>query len=137
MGIYKQNAQERKRQALAKKKIDFREKDRLGGFPPVAQWDRAIFNKIASDRGYRTKAAISYAVSQELELPLRTAQVLIKTGRMTWGQCLLIGALFEMTPKEFADCFMKDYFKEVRDGEYIAYVEDKTSLRSPPAMYIK
>lgn len=127
--------QQKRMRALTKKKADIRYGRRLEGYAPVAQWDRNIFNAIASDRGYRTQTALTYAVSQELEVSLDTSKRILASGRMTWGQALVLGALFEMTPKEFADCFMAGYFKEVRDGEYRAVLEDKTALLQPPAMY--
>ena len=59
---------------------------------------------------------------------MSTAKKLLRTGCFTWGQALVVGALFEMTPKEFADCFMSGYFKEVREGEFRAVVDDPSAL---------
>lgn len=126
---------QKKQKALIKKKAEIRYGRRMEGYAPVSQWDRKVFNDIASDRGYRTQTALAFAVSQELEVSMDTAKRIIASGRMTWGQALVLGALFDMTPKEFADCFMAGYFKEVREGEYRAVLEDKTALLQPPAMY--
>lgn len=121
-----------KMRRLAKKKED---EDRIGWqankLVPIAQWDRGVLRSIARDRGYRTDESVVYAVSIELKIAMSAARVLLETGTFSWGQVLAVGALFEMSPKEFADVFLKDYFQETRDGEYRAYVEDATALLQP------
>ena len=83
------------------------------------QWDRGKFILVARDRGYQTDEAIAGAVSKQLGISFRKAQLMIDSGRFTWGQIMLTGALFEMTPKEFCDIFMAGYFIE-EFGEYRA-----------------
>lgn len=119
---------ERKIRHIAKKKAEVRAIKRMVDIVPVSQWDRGILRDIANDRGYRTDEAVTYAISKELMVHMSTAKKLLRTGCFTWGQALVVGALFEMTPKEFADCFMSGYFKEVREGEFRAVVGDPSAL---------
>ena len=92
-------------------------------------WDRDKFNLIAADRGYHTEEMILSAVAEELRLTRTNARLAIQGGRWTWGQVLCLGAMLEMTPKEFCDTFLAGYFVD-RYGEYRAEYEnlDKPSL---------
>lgn len=92
-------------------------------------WDREKFMLVARDRGYQTEEAVIYAVGQELNLERHIVVLMLKTGRCSWGQVLCLGAMLEMTPKEFCDIFMSGYFVE-RFGEYVASYEniDKSEL---------
>lgn len=78
----------------------------------VLQWDRRKLMLVAADRGYFSEQAVAYAIEECLEMPKYAIQKLLKEGKFTWGQVLVIGALFEMTPKEFCDTFMLGYFVE-------------------------
>lgn len=82
-------------------------------------WDREKFNLIAADRGYQTDDMILSAVAKELRLDRTRARLVIESGRFSWGQVLCLGALMQMTPKEFCDTFLAGYFVE-RFGEYRA-----------------
>ena len=113
---------------LTRKKKESIERQRFNNVHPVAQWDKEKLMMVASDRGYRTRSAVAYAIAQELEITMGSAKWLLNNGAFTWGQAIVIGALFEMTPKEFADSFLAGYFKEVRDGDYRAVIEDKTEF---------
>lgn len=104
-------------------------------------WDRDKFDLIASDRGYQTEEMILSAISEELRMSRTNARLAIQSGRFTWGQVLCLGAMLEMTPKEFCDTFLAGYFVE-RYGEYRAEHEhlDKAQLlkrgvRSEPIPY--
>lgn len=99
---------------------------------PIITWDVEKLMLIAKDRGYFTEVATTAAISDILEITLHGASSLIKTGRLTWSQCIIIGSLFEMTPKEFCDVFLSGYFREVSDGVYRAYVEDPSALLDTP-----
>lgn len=82
-------------------------------------WDRSKFNQIATDRGYQTEEAVLSVVAEELKLNRAKARIVIESGRFTWGQVLCLGAMMQMTPKEFCDTFLSGYFVE-RFGEYRA-----------------
>lgn len=99
---------------------------------PVEQWDASKLQIIAKDKGYFTDIAVTAAVSDALNISIGTTKKLLSNGKFTWGQCIVIGSLFEMTPKEFCDCFLCGYFKEVADGVFHAYVEDPTALLDAP-----
>ena len=86
-------------------------------------WDRDRFMLIAQDRGYQTEEAIVQDVGKELNLDMAKARMLINRGRFTWGQVLCVGAMLEMTPKEFCDTFLAGYFTE-QHGEYRADYEN-------------
>ena len=92
-------------------------------------WDKEKFMLVAKDRGYLTEEGVIYIVGKELGLKRPAAKLIIEKGKFTWGQVLCIGALFEMTPKEFCDIFMAGYFVE-KFGEYRASYDniDKTAL---------
>lgn len=91
----------------------------------IDQWDYNKLKMIAQDRGYYTDMAVYAAVSDEMDMSINGAKKLLETGRMSWGQILLIGALFEMTPIEFCDVFLSGYFKEIVDGKWVATIEDE------------
>lgn len=85
----------------------------------VLQWDKRKLMLVARDRGYFSEIAVAYAIEQELEMPKYTIKRMLEEGKFTWGQVLVIGALFEMTPKEFCDTFLLGYFVE-NNGEWRA-----------------
>lgn len=93
------------------------------------QWNKELFLLVGKDRGYQTEEALIYAVQKELGLSRTKAKILVDKGRFTWGQVLCVGAMLEMTPKEFCDVFMSGYFVEYM-GEYIASHDniDKSAL---------
>ena len=93
------------------------------------QWDKELFLLVGKDRGYQTEEALVYAVEKELDLSRNKAKLLVDHGRFTWGQVMCIGAMLEMTPREFCDVFMSGYFVEYM-GEYYASYDniDKTAL---------
>lgn len=82
-------------------------------------WDKERFLLIAADRGYQTESALVADIAKELVLDRSAVRVLMEKGRFTWGQVLCLGAMFEMTPKEFCDTFLAGYFVEMQ-GEFRA-----------------
>ena len=96
-------------------------------------WDIDKFKLIARDRGYQTDEAIIYAIGEEVGLDRIRAKTLYETGRFTWGQVMCLGAMFEMTPKEFCDTFLSGYFVDTF-GDYRASYNniDKKELLRPP-----
>lgn len=99
---------------------------------PIITWDADKLMEIAKDRGYFTDYAVMAAVAEALNITLSGADKLLQSGKMSWGQCMVIGAIFEMTPKEYCDVFMSGYFKEVADGVFKAHVEDTEALLDVP-----
>lgn len=85
----------------------------------LVSWDRDKFMLIAADRGYQTDEAIIQDVGNELKLDRARAKAIIDRGRFTWGQVLCLGAMLQMTPKEFCDTFLAGYFTD-QNGEYRA-----------------
>ena len=85
----------------------------------LVSWDREKFMLIANDRGYQTEEAIIQGVGIELQLDRARAKAIVEKGRFTWGQVLCLGAMLEMTPKEFCDTFLAGYFTN-QYGEYRA-----------------
>lgn len=92
-------------------------------------WDREKFMSVARDRGFLTEQSIIYAVEKELAMTRPVATLLLEKGKFTWGQVMCIGAMLQMTPKEFCDIFMSGYFVDYH-GQFIASYEniDKTVL---------
>lgn len=121
-----------KRRYTARKNRERAERVALANLLPIEQWSKETLMKIASDRGYRSEQAVVYALSSELGCTMTTAKKMIETGRMTWGQVMVIGAMFEMTPREFCDTFMHGYFKETAVGTFIAIIDDPVPLLQKP-----
>lgn len=94
----------------------------------VNEWDYDRLKKIAADRGWYTDPSIAGYVAQELRITVSSAQKILKSGKMSWGQAVVIGAAFEMTPAEFCDTFLHGYFREAVDGKWVAVVDDKEAL---------
>lgn len=88
----------------------------------AVSWDKEKFMSIAADRGYQTEGSLIGDIAKELELDRSGAQLIINRGRFTWGQVLCLGALLEMTPKEFCDTFLAGFFID-QYGEYRASIE--------------
>lgn len=86
-------------------------------------WDKERFLLIASDRGYQTENALVADISKELNLDRSATRLLMEKGRFTWGQVIVLGAMFEMTPREFCDTFLAGYFVN-RNGIYRASCEN-------------
>ena len=99
---------------------------------PIVTWDVDKLRQIAKDRGYFTDLALATTISEVLDLGIANTYKLITNGKLSWGQCIVIGSLFEMTPKEFCDVFLSGYFREVADGVYKAHVEDTEALLDKP-----
>ena len=87
---------------------------------PIKNWDYDRLLTIGFSRGYMSKAALEAAVAQELGITMRSATIMLTSGKMTWKHITTIGSLLEMTPAEFCDVFLYDYFKEVVDGKWVA-----------------
>lgn len=92
-------------------------------------WNKERFDMIVADRGYQTESALIADISKELVLDRTSAKLLLDKGRFTWGQVLCLGAMLDMTPKEFCDTFLADYFVETH-GEFRAAFDnmDKYTL---------
>lgn len=114
------------------KKDDTKPMNVMKKMQPIITWDAERLMDVARDRGYFTDYAVTAAVSEALNVTLRGAEKMLKLGKLTWGQCMVIGSVFEMTPKEFCDVFMSGYFVEVADGVFKAHVEDTETLLDAP-----
>lgn len=86
-------------------------------------WDKERFLLIAADRGYQTENALVADISKELNLDRSGTRLLMEKGRFTWGQVIVLGAMFEMTPREFCDTFLAGYFVN-QNGVYRASCEN-------------
>ena len=98
---------------------------------PIPNYDREKLHAIARAQGFYTEMGFNYAVSKELGISQQATEKALKSGRLTFGQALLIGSLLEMTPRLFCDVFLSGYFKDIA-GNYVACIEDKTALLEPP-----
>lgn len=121
-----------KRRYTARKNRERAERVALANLLPIEQWDKRTLMKIASDRGYRSEQAVVYAVSSEFGCTMATAKRILDTGRMTWGQVIVMGSMFEMTPREFCDTFLSGYFKETTVGTFVAAIDDPVPLLQKP-----
>lgn len=96
---------------------------------PIVTWDYDKLKAAARVAGFYTDELIRVNIARELELSIAATERMLKSGRMSWGQAMLIGALFEMTPALFCDVFLNGYFKEIADGRFVAQVDNKEALR--------
>lgn len=99
---------------------------------PIVTWDVETLMSVARDRGFYTEVAVVAAIAEALNMTVYGTKQLVESGKLTWSQCIIIGAIFEMTPKEFCDCFLSGYFKEVADGVFRAKVDDIDNLLDAP-----
>ena len=99
----------------------------------LTSWDKDKFMSIAADRGYQTQEALIHDVGKELNLDRVRAERIIDNGRFTWGQVLCLGAMLQVTPKEFCDTFLNGYFVD-RYGDFRADFDNisKADLLRPP-----
>lgn len=99
---------------------------------PIITWDTERLMAVARDRGFFTEMAVTATIAEKLNISVSGADKMLQSGKMSWGQCMIIGSIFEMTPKEFCDIFMSGYFKEVADGVFRAQVDDIETLLDAP-----
>ena len=119
-----------RRENAEKRKATLREGDDIWQFKKqlkqdgmLVSWDKERFILIAQDRGYQTEELIVQEIGKELNLSLARAKLIMDKGRFTWGQVLCLGAMLQMTPKEFCDTFLAGYFVD-HFGEYRADYEN-------------
>ena len=129
-GINKRREQERRTQILTKDKDERVMQRRAAQREGInLQWDKELFLLVGKDRGYQTEEALVYAVQNELDITRVKAKSLVDKGKWTWGQVMCVGAMLEMTPKEFCDIFMSGYFVEYMGEYYASYNNiDKSEL---------
>lgn len=101
---------------------------------PIPYWNPETLAKIAFDRGWFTAEGFTAHIAQELQLSYKAAKTLLQTGGFTFGQALVIGAYLEMTPREFCDCFLYNYFRDNANGygNYVATVDNTDILLNKP-----
>lgn len=101
---------------------------------PVPHWNRDTLKSITFDRGYYTAESFIYDLANELQMSYTATEKALKSGKFTFGQILLIGALLEMTPAEFCDTFLYGYFRDSTNGygAYRATVTNKQPLLDKP-----
>lgn len=124
---------ERRTSKMKKKWSVIRENEKSASYnynrlQPLATWDRDKLVHIARARGALSDQTMIAMVAEELGTTVSYARKILASGKMTWGQCIVIGALFEMTPAEFCDVFLSGVFQEVVDGKWVAVVDDKAAL---------
>lgn len=83
-------------------------------------WNKEEFDKVCANRGYVTDIMIRFMISNETGCDMLQARFMHENGCFTWLQIMLIGACLQLTPTEFAECFMSGYFKEIGNGLYQA-----------------
>lgn len=102
---------------------------------PIRTFNAETLYTIGRDRGYLTKDSLLFDISRTLEMSLSATKEAIRTGKLTYGQVLIIGGLLQMTPREFCDTFLYDYFKEISEtyGLFQAvYDEEERALLDKP-----
>lgn len=95
---------------------------------PIAEWSKEKFLKVARAHGIYTEQVLVSMMAEELRSSIGHARKILNSGKMTWGQIIVLAAMLEMTPMEFCDVFLSGVFREVVDGKWIAVVDDKDAL---------
>lgn len=90
-------------------------------------WNRNVFMSIAADRGYISEVHLVRDIADRLNLATSQVRKMLNTGRFTWERLLILGAMLEMTPREFCGCFLDGYFREDTQGHFIAMLDEETS----------
>lgn len=114
---------------LANKKVYAEKQIKINYDGIQTSWNKEKFMLCARDRGYLTEQSITYAVEKELNITRALARVLLDKGKFTWGQVMCVGAMLEMSPREFCDIFLYGYFVDYH-GSFIASYQniDKSVL---------
>lgn len=109
-------------------------KNSLTKSAPIPYWNPETLSKIAYDRGFFTNEGFTAHVAQELQLSYSAAKTLLQTGGFSFGQALVLGAFLEMTPREFCDCFLYNYFRDNTNGygNLIATIDNADILLNKP-----
>lgn len=94
-------------------------------------WNRKMFMTVAADRGYLSEESVRRAVASKFGLTTKTVEKMFHDGRFTWERLLVLGAMFEMTPREFCGCFLDDYFREDEQGHFVAMVDNEELMVNP------
>lgn len=115
----RQENEAKRKAAIAENANVYNMKQMMSKENNLLSWDKEKFMLIAADRGYQTNEAIIHDVGKELNLDRARASLIIEKGRFSWGQVLCLGAMLQMTPKEFCDTFLAGYFSD-QHGEYRA-----------------
>lgn len=120
-----------------KKEVEYKENIEMLKSIPVPTWNRECFDCVCRDRGYQSDSSVALKLSEELGYSTKTIKEMLRTGRMTWGQVLVIGSVFEMTPREFCDSFLYGYFQPRGSDAYRANVENPIILLRVPIAHPK
>lgn len=83
-------------------------------------WNKEAFISICASRGYVSELMIQQLISMQTDSTMTQSRYMLDNGCFTWLQIMLIGAALQLTPTEFAECFMSGYFKEIGNGLYQA-----------------
>lgn len=94
-------------------------------------WNKKVFMTIARDRGYLSESSVIRDIAQKFKIAKSTAEQMLYSGRFTWERLLVLGAMFEMTPREFCGCFLDDYFREDEQGHFVATVDNEPLMVQP------
>lgn len=87
--------------------------------------------KVAADRGYLTERAVYWEIGKRFGCKAKQVEYMFAEGRFTWERLLVLGAMFEMEPREFCDVFLYDYFRENEQGHFTAAVDNEALLLNP------
>lgn len=92
--------------------------------PFVEGYNCDNMRKMAVARGYVTDRAIMQAIQRELGIRPITAEKKFYEGNYSFEDSFVIASFFEMTPKEYCDCFLWKVFVEDREGHFIVKIND-------------
>lgn len=95
----------------------------------LTNYDYNNLKKIAYDRGFTTTQTFHAVVAEALGCSVVSVRPILTDGRMSWRVVMTIAALFEMTPAEYCDVFLKGFFQEVVDGKWVATLPDMGDFR--------
>lgn len=101
------------------------------GHSILPTWDKKTFMLVAADRGYPSELSVIYAVAKKFNLAGSTVREMFSTGRISVERMLILGTMFEMTPREFCGCFLNNYFREDEQGHFVATLDNEELMLNP------
>ena len=88
--------------------------------------------EVVKDRGYMTNRAVAARLAPIFGVTPERVTYKLKYDKLSAGDCEVIGAVFEMTMREYYDVFLNGLFRENEEGHWVAHIESPYLHLHPP-----
>ena len=88
--------------------------------------------EVVKDRGYMTNRAVAARLAPIFGVTPERVTYKLKYDKLSAGDCEVIGAVFEMTMREYYDVFMNGLFRENDEGHWVAHIDSPYLHLHPP-----